>query len=462
MGDAANNPLMLTRYRAWLSSGQDSAVKSAHRPFFTKGLVVLDANVLLDLYRYTQEPRNQVLAALRMVAQQQRLWLPHQVGLEFVRNREKAVQGRLSNLSAVRRIVEDRFASATRTVIEARNEVAYLLREMAHDDQTADSLVAEISEAAVQSALKEWRESLTNQLSALRNAENVTLQHVRAKDPLLPQIAELFENRIGDPPVEEETRQLVHHAVTYRYPNRIPPGFADQGKGTDLAKAGDFLLWEEIIRHAATLPQPRRVLLVSRDTKEDWYEQDDKGQPVRPWPALHDELQARSNAELLILKPKDFLHGAQTFLGAQFGEGTYEEVDRVSEEVDQRPPLPRQPLDADVLLASLSEAQPYTFENAARAPSSPGVHVVLDEDTVVYVGSTGHLRRRLRQHLAGHRGSSVLHDRVGQLLDTAENAATAAEVADWLGRCAIRWYETDDPESAKEALVAALRPRFNR
>jgi hypothetical protein len=127
---------------------------------------------------------------------------------------------------------------------------------------------------------------------------------------------------------------LVSDAVTYRFPNRIPPGFEDSGKGTDLGAAGDYLLWEEIIGYVGTLPEPRHVLIVSRDTKRDWYEHDDKGRPTRPWPALHDEMRARAGAELLILTPKDFFQGAQEFLGAQLAADTYEEFDRVSEEAN--------------------------------------------------------------------------------------------------------------------------------
>ncbi|WP_320064994.1 GIY-YIG nuclease family protein [Micromonospora sp. RTGN7] len=99
---------------------------------------------------------------------------------------------------------------------------------------------------------------------------------------------------------------------------------------------------------------------------------------------------------------------------------------------------------------------------AAEAPGSPGVHVVLDDGVVVYVGHTGNLRQRLRQHLGGNRGSSVLHDQVGQCLDRPGNAASAADIAGWLGQCEVRWQETDNPESTKEALVLALRPKFNR
>ncbi|WP_262281691.1 GIY-YIG nuclease family protein [Micromonospora sp. MA102] len=118
--------------------------------------------------------------------------------------------------------------------------------------------------------------------------------------------------------------------------------------------------------------------------------------------------------------------------------------------------------DAEDLLAGFTPPQPYTTEAAAGAPTSPGVHVVLDRGTVVYVGWTGNLRNRLRQHLTGNRESSVLHEQVGQLLDKPGNEASAAAIADWLGQREVRWQETDNPKGTKEALVLALKPRFNR
>ncbi|SCF04455.1 hypothetical protein GA0070607_4806 [Micromonospora coriariae] len=81
---------------------------------------------------------------------------------------------------------------------------------------------------------------------------------------------------------------------------------------------------------------------------------------------------------------------------------------------------------------------------------------------MIYVSRTGNLRNRLRQHLTGNRASSVLHEQLVQLLDEQGAVATAQDIADWLGRCEVRWQETDNSEGAKEALVLALNPRFNR
>lgn len=114
------------------------------------------------------------------------------------------------------------------------------------------------------------------------------------------------------------------------------------------------------------------------------------------------------------------------------------------------------------LLAGFSEPQPYTLDAADAAPADPGVHVVLDGSVVIYVGSTGNLRRRLRQHLRGNRGSSVLHEQVGAVLDAQGGLALASDIADWLGRHQISWRVLKDPESLKFNLVATLKPRFNR
>ncbi|MBQ1021754.1 HNH endonuclease [Micromonospora sp. D93] len=113
-------------------------------------------------------------------------------------------------------------------------------------------------------------------------------------------------------------------------------------------------------------------------------------------------------------------------------------------------------------LSGFSPARPYTRDAAGDAPRTSGVHVVGENGVVVYVGSTRDLGRRLRQHLTGNRGSSVLHDQVGRLLDQRGAPAAAADIADWLGHCDLRWLRTDDAQGVKEALVAALGPRFNR
>ena len=49
------------------------------------GAIVLDANILLDLYRYSPTSRDEILDVLEQYKKQ--LWLPYQAAEEYHRNR---------------------------------------------------------------------------------------------------------------------------------------------------------------------------------------------------------------------------------------------------------------------------------------------------------------------------------------------------------------------------------------
>jgi hypothetical protein len=54
------------------------------------GLVTPDANVLLNLYRFQAGAPDELLGALEKLGE--RLWIPHQVGLEFQRSRLNVIR----------------------------------------------------------------------------------------------------------------------------------------------------------------------------------------------------------------------------------------------------------------------------------------------------------------------------------------------------------------------------------
>jgi hypothetical protein len=53
-----------------------------------------DTNVLLNLYRYTPESRENLIKVLQAV--KDRVWLPHQVGIEYQRRRIEVLLGQLN------------------------------------------------------------------------------------------------------------------------------------------------------------------------------------------------------------------------------------------------------------------------------------------------------------------------------------------------------------------------------
>lgn len=52
-----------------------------YRSLLMQGTVVLDTNVLLNLYRYNTRTRTDLVAVLERL--EDRLWVPHQVMVEF-------------------------------------------------------------------------------------------------------------------------------------------------------------------------------------------------------------------------------------------------------------------------------------------------------------------------------------------------------------------------------------------
>lgn len=123
-----------------------------------------------------------------------------------------------------------------------------------------------------------------------------------------------------------------------------------------------------------------------------------------------------------------------------------------------------EPAVADVLMEGFSPRIPFTRDFVGDAPDAPGVHVVWDgDDQPLYVGQTHRLRVRLYQHLQGDsRQGSVLHKKVGQLLDEQlGRTSTGDEIRGFLSDCKVAWKVSSDPVRLKAELVDALEPTLN-
>ncbi|MFC1443127.1 PIN-like domain-containing protein [Streptacidiphilus sp. N1-10] len=312
------------RYGAWLQPDSDSQ----RELFFGTGIIVLDANILLSLYEYTPAARDDVFKALEQI--KRRLWLPHQVGLEFVRNRHSVLSNRLRSLNEAPKSVNQRLGEAERAIIAARRLVQDLLIRYGRNSTAAETLAEMISDSAIKELFRPWRDQLRDHIAELKE-HDLRMDALGLGDTVVQRVGELFEERIALQPSPQEIRRRVEEAASYRYPNNIPPGFSDSGKDTALRSAGDYLIWEEIIEHAAEQEAPQRILFVSSDVKEDWYEPPEPGRASRPWPTLAEELWQRAGARLRIETPQEFFQGIESYFGAEITDSTFSEINAVAE-----------------------------------------------------------------------------------------------------------------------------------
>lgn len=322
---------LIERFHAWLPS-----VQAEQERFYTEGLVVLDANVLLTLYDVTSESRDAVLGALDKVSD--RIWLPHQAGLEFIRNRRSRVESRRNQFATVKQNIDRKFTEASQNLLRIRGQVQQFIEKHSGDEQARRNLEDVITRKNILDldVVQEWRQALLDEVKRLQDAYDLDPNQLDDGDPLLDRIAAVIGNSIGDPLPHESLSALVDAAVGFRFPNHIPPGFSDSEGGndkeTDLRRAGDYLIWEEVVRKACTLPEPRFVLLVTDDVKEDWWAKDRRGTAIHALPELSDELWHRASARLRMETTQRFLDGASTYLGVSLPNEAVAELVRVSTE----------------------------------------------------------------------------------------------------------------------------------
>jgi PIN like domain len=66
--------------------------------------VILDSSALLNLYRYPSQARKDLFSVLN--AMSDRLWIPHQVAVEFQQNRPIVIAEQIAGFHAVREVIQ--------------------------------------------------------------------------------------------------------------------------------------------------------------------------------------------------------------------------------------------------------------------------------------------------------------------------------------------------------------------
>ncbi|MFF7788879.1 PIN-like domain-containing protein [Streptomyces sp. NPDC007991] len=272
----------------------------------THGLVAPDANVLLNLYRYTEQARGDLLRALGAV--EDRLWVPHQVLVEFWRNRESTLSDARSSGAQAAEDMAGHAAQAERTLRTWANRVALPEEETDRLRSQLNNVFDDVQEAIVKVGEGEW--------------QNIT--HDTSTDPVIAELEPALDGRVGAPLGQQDYDKAIAEGMR-RVEKRLPPGYMDKTK-EGVGAAADYLVWEQILREAS-----RRhcdVLFVTADVKEDWWRKE-QGFNRGPRPELTEELRARGGGRLFMLTPKRFLEVAAPILEFGLREGSVEDIERV-------------------------------------------------------------------------------------------------------------------------------------
>jgi hypothetical protein len=220
------------------------------------GLFILDANVLLNLYRYPREASKDMLDAFSRI--QNRLWLPYQAAIEYQENRLGVIADQVSKFDELRRVLSQ------------------------SENSLRESLVAKLqlhkrhSSIAVDPFLEKIGDTFAKFVQGLDKLEKGQLG-VADPDDLRDTIDKLLADNIGFPPKDQAHLDNIFEVGKKRYAEGRPPGYMDDGKkglylygGLSFQRQyGDLVLWEQIIEEVSSR-KTKYMTFITDDEKEDW------------------------------------------------------------------------------------------------------------------------------------------------------------------------------------------------
>jgi len=276
-------------------------------------LIVLDSSVLLDLYRVTPTARVEMIRSLNAV--KDRIWIPHQVALEFHRNRIDAAQDQL-----------DFYNETCKSLESAKNQALQKLNEF------ANRCALGVSEKG---ALKKPIEKAFNvAIQGVRLHEgkfDLTIGRVLNEDPVLEELASLFDGRVG-PAMSEQDLEAAEAEAKRRKVEQIPPGYKDGRKRKNAA--GDYIVWEQTLLEAELRRIP--VVIVSNDDKEDWVTKRSDFS-MGPREELVREMEGRAGVTFRLVKFSSFLEATNSSsTSAAVSRETLSQAKMASRQSDRR------------------------------------------------------------------------------------------------------------------------------
>jgi len=280
---------------------------------------VVDANLLLNLYRYNEATRDDLLDVLQRLGD--RLWIPHQVLREFWRNRLSVLASRgAGSEQALAALVKQQRAT-THAIHEWAKTTAVQMRERDSLIQRVDALHADLEE-----------------MVRAHTPAAVAVAGGAMDEPVLRALENLLEGRVGPAPDADEWASDVAEGKA-RVARREPPGFLDAEKSdSDLPEgpAGDYLVWRQALGEVGR--RGGDLLIVTGDEKEDWWWRH-RSDFIGPRQELVAELAAVCGAQLFMMRPTDLLRRAGV-LDVAVRTESVDDAERVSRETS-RPPWSR-------------------------------------------------------------------------------------------------------------------------
>ena len=279
-------------------------------------IFVVDTNVLLNLYRYTDETRHHLLQILSEL--QDNLWMPHHVGLEYQNNRVHVIIEQSDAFDLVIQIIN--------------NSSRFALNELKTKFNSSRRKHSSIKLDKIKDCITQSFSDIVKEVTHQKKEHPDLLK----EDSIRKVITQLFNSKIGNP-YNQEALDRIYTEGEERYKNGIPPGYKDSKKeklkyyerSTIKVEYSDLIVWKQILDKAKN--DNVSVVFITDDTKEDWW-QVVRGRIIGPRQELINEFKFETNQDFLMYNTEQFMTHASQFLRSNLSSEAIKEVKKLTED----------------------------------------------------------------------------------------------------------------------------------
>lgn len=283
-------------------------------------LFVFDTNVLLNLYSYTEKTRNDFFQIIEKLSS--RIWLPYHVGLEYQRNRLNVIKnekGIFNNIHEYLANLENNITTNKLQGLKLNQRLPELHEKTEKIKDDINKLIAEYKKEVAK-----W---------------NKKQPDVRSSDEIRKKIDNIFSNKIGIPPKDQEWLNSIYKEGEKRYKLNVPPGYKDKKDKEDkdnflyadleyIPMYGDLIIWKQVMEKAVS-EEINAVIFITDDVKEDWwYILDSNGKKeIGARAELREEIHRNSKISTFeLLRTTDFMKNGQEYLSLSVSEESITET----------------------------------------------------------------------------------------------------------------------------------------
>jgi hypothetical protein len=280
-------------------------------------IFIFDANVLLNLYRYSNKTTEIFQDIIKKLSK--RIWIPHQVALEYQANRVSVIYEQQEAYNRVRQ-----------GITKASSDLFVRLEDELKSYKRSHPV---IDVSTITSRIDSFIKTIHDELEKQEKNHPNYIQD----DSIRQLLEEEFLGKIGTT-YNQQQLTIINEEGEKRYKRKQPPGFKDAADKKDKRRYhgdliiedqyGDLIVWKQIIDKALAEQMP--VIFVTDDAKEDWW-QKEHGKTVGPRVELLNEFTHKTEQKFYMYESYRFIEYAQNFLQQQIDTTAIQEVQDLKE-----------------------------------------------------------------------------------------------------------------------------------